>query len=513
LDFESLIEFLHILFFFSLCLFLFVWKKKKMAGKDRWGTQNMKRNGEFGMSSSEIPNPNASYLNLSHRHHHHQLVNGSPISRVSRQPESCPSSSFSNGFGSSEDGWVFPIPFEEVNQTPGTHYSNINGRLVDDMGLSETMHRMHIGDEQRDGTKMRGFEVGTDGFGFGDGYFGGTIPWSGEHEGFSNGASGFEGFQSSHHGTPASFNDDVGMPLLGLGGGYRGSDSMGSYLDHNQPNAFYSGPSCSKNHMNFLLEKRNERGSGCYYRGVQLQNPATIRPYLNDTSICSPWGEMDSNGVRGPREPLNVDHSLCNHLMLNERTRAIPNSIVPQSIMSRKGATDVEAFTCEDGFIIHGHGLNYGIDKKCDASRSHKKNCWDEIADQNQRRKSSEQDGCFIFGRSCENGPSLSSDSPLFLPLTFTSLAEVQGYIYLIAKDQYGCRLLQKVFDEGTSQDVQIIFNEIVSHVGELATDTFGNYLVQKLLDVCSEEQRMQIVLMMTNKPGQLIRISLNTHG
>jgi hypothetical protein len=123
-------------------------------------------------------------------------------------PEAYPSSSFSNGFGSSEDGWLFPIPFGEVKrQTPSTHYSNINGRLVDDMGLSETFHRMHIGDEQRDG------------FGFGDGYFGRTIPWSGEHEGFSNGASGFEGFQSSHHGVPASFNDDTRLALLGLWGG------------------------------------------------------------------------------------------------------------------------------------------------------------------------------------------------------------------------------------------------------------------------------------------------------
>lgn len=498
-----------------------------MAEKDRRGTENMKRNGEFGMSSTEIPNPNASYLNLSHRHHHRQLVNGSPISRVSLQSESYPSSSFSNGFGSSEDGWIFPIPFEEVqHQTPSTHYSNINGRLVDDMGLSETFHRMHIGDEQRDGTKMRGFEVDPDGFGFGDGFFGGTIPWSGEHEGFRNGASGFEGFQSSHHGAPASFNDDVGLTLLGLRGGYRGSDSMGSYLDHNHSNALYSGPSCSENHTNFLMENRNERGSGCYYRGVQLQNPATIRPYLNDTSICSPWGEMDSNGVRGLREPLsspqlihhpkmalNVDNSLCSRLMINERARAIQNSMVPQSVMSRKGATDVEAFSCEDDFIMQGNSLNYAMDKKSNASRSHKKNYRHEIAEQNQRRKSSERDGCFSFGKICEKGPNLSSDSPLFLPIAFTSLAEIQGYIYFIAKDQYGCRLLQKMFEEGTCQDVQIIFNEIVSHVGELATDTFGNYLVQKLLDVCNEEQRMQIALMLTNKPGQLIRISLNTHG
>ncbi|KAE8667901.1 putative pumilio-like protein 7 [Hibiscus syriacus] len=41
----------------------------------------------------------------------------------------------------------------------------------------------------------------------------------------------------------------------------------------------------------------------------------------------------------------------------------------------------------------------------------------------------------------------------------------------------------------------------------------FGNYLMQKLLEVCSEEQRTQILLMATEEPGQLVRISLNTHG
>ncbi|KAF8411476.1 hypothetical protein HHK36_004027 [Tetracentron sinense] len=41
----------------------------------------------------------------------------------------------------------------------------------------------------------------------------------------------------------------------------------------------------------------------------------------------------------------------------------------------------------------------------------------------------------------------------------------------------------------------------------------FGNYIMQKLLDVCDEEQRMQILFMVMEEPGKLVRISLNTHG
>ena len=114
----------------------------------------------------------------------------------------------------------------------------------------------------------------------------------------------------------------------------------------------------------------------------------------------------------------------------------------------------------------------------------------------------------------CENGPSPGSYSPLLLqPPCSSSLAQFRGSIYLMVKNQAGCRFLQRIFDEGTPQDVQIIFNEIVNHVVELMVNPFGNYLMQKLLEVCSEEQRLQIVLMVTEVPGDLVQISLNTHG
>nr|KYP72559.1 Pumilio domain-containing protein C6G9.14 [Cajanus cajan] len=99
---------------------------------------------------------------------------------------------------------------------------------------------------------------------------------------------------------------------------------------------------------------------------------------------------------------------------------------------------------------------------------------------------------------------------PLF---NFAPLAKFQGYIYRLAKDQNGCRFLQRIVDEGTSEDAQIVFNGVIDDVVELMMDPFGNYLVQKLLDVCGEHQRLQLVSMLTKEPGQLVRTSLNTHG
>ncbi|GKV30276.1 hypothetical protein SLEP1_g39103 [Rubroshorea leprosula] len=98
-------------------------------------------------------------------------------------------------------------------------------------------------------------------------------------------------------------------------------------------------------------------------------------------------------------------------------------------------------------------------------------------------------------------------------PPKYSSVDEVTGRIYLMAKDQHGCRFLQRKFSEGTAEDVRKIFLEIIDHIVELMTDPFGNYLVQKLLEVCDEEQRMQILRTITRKQGDLVRISCDMHG
>ncbi|XP_018475058.1 pumilio homolog 12 [Raphanus sativus] len=98
-------------------------------------------------------------------------------------------------------------------------------------------------------------------------------------------------------------------------------------------------------------------------------------------------------------------------------------------------------------------------------------------------------------------------------PKYTNSLAETKGKIYQMAKDQHGCRFLQRKFAERDENDIEIIFNEIIDYISELMVDPFGNYLVQKLLEVCSQDQRMQIVHSITRKPGVLIKISCDMHG
>jgi hypothetical protein len=97
--------------------------------------------------------------------------------------------------------------------------------------------------------------------------------------------------------------------------------------------------------------------------------------------------------------------------------------------------------------------------------------------------------------------------------LNYNSVDEVAGRIYMLAKDQNGCRFLQKVFAQGSEEDIAKVFNEIIDHIGELMVDPFGNYLVQKLLEGCSDDQRTRILCEVTKMPGKLIAISCNMHG
>lgn len=73
-------------------------------------------------------------------------------------------------------------------------------------------------------------------------------------------------------------------------------------------------------------------------------------------------------------------------------------------------------------------------------------------------------------------------------------LTQLKPEILKLAKDQYGCRFLQKKIDENLISNYQVratnfevIFDQIYPYMCELIVDPFGNYLVQKMTPYCSE--------------------------
>ncbi|ORX43190.1 ARM repeat-containing protein [Hesseltinella vesiculosa] len=94
-------------------------------------------------------------------------------------------------------------------------------------------------------------------------------------------------------------------------------------------------------------------------------------------------------------------------------------------------------------------------------------------------------------------------------------LDDFKDHLYELAKDQNGCRFLQrKIEDTSPGNDyvyaIQAVYNEIHSHFVELMTNSFGNYLCQKLLERCNNDQRDTIVSIVA---PDIVNISLNMHG
>lgn len=91
------------------------------------------------------------------------------------------------------------------------------------------------------------------------------------------------------------------------------------------------------------------------------------------------------------------------------------------------------------------------------------------------------------------------------------TLDDLHGRTLGLARDQYGCRFLQKKMEEkGSESLVSLVFEEVYDHIAELMTDPFGNYLCQKLIEVCTEAQRSAIIHRIA---PDLVHISLNLHG
>ncbi|XP_030466596.1 pumilio homolog 12-like [Syzygium oleosum] len=96
--------------------------------------------------------------------------------------------------------------------------------------------------------------------------------------------------------------------------------------------------------------------------------------------------------------------------------------------------------------------------------------------------------------------------------LNCTSVEAMRGRIESIATDPEGFRVLLSMMERMDRDETELVFSETIGRVGYLMTDPFANHVVQRLVEVCSEEQRMQILYAVTWN-SQIVSICLSTYG
>ncbi|KAL3515543.1 hypothetical protein ACH5RR_022445 [Cinchona calisaya] len=444
----------------------------------------------------------------------------SPVSGFSLQSDGSSSSLLSVGHPLSDNGSPTTPPLEELKShshcgaSTRSHYSNrlwmemkspdlyfgrnVDENVLDELRLSRNLGRMYVNEEPKDVTLLN-----LSGHRFCDRVSGRNIGVNLDEHGlssqyYSKGMSDYGRFQYPVTGSPVSSE----AILLG---------SRNSPSRSGEPFSHLYGGNRSVNGQFYLTKGL----AGDQYVTFPVSNLSgtLARPSItealyyaqrNGASILS---ENDAFSWVPQLTPMK-SHTNVENVIHYPQPIANACNIIPPCFRVPHGS--LEAFSGEESLIIQGESLNHALNRVHERSRQNKSYEADVNA---HKKKQSLVNGCPQISGNREISQSLRLCCPFSLSSKCHSLAEAQGYIYYMAKDQHGCRFLQRIFDEGTPQDVQIIFIEIIDHVIELMMNPFGNYLMQKLLEVCNEEQRMQILLRVTAKPGELIRISLNTHG
>jgi len=92
----------------------------------------------------------------------------------------------------------------------------------------------------------------------------------------------------------------------------------------------------------------------------------------------------------------------------------------------------------------------------------------------------------------------------LFSPL------EVMDKILESCRDQNGSRIIQLQFESADKETKDKIFQQILPEAYQLMTDVFGNYVIQRILDLGTDEQRLALYDTMK---GHFFELSQHTYG
>ncbi|PKA49354.1 Pumilio like 12 [Apostasia shenzhenica] len=94
-----------------------------------------------------------------------------------------------------------------------------------------------------------------------------------------------------------------------------------------------------------------------------------------------------------------------------------------------------------------------------------------------------------------------------------TAMNDLHGRILFMAMQYHSCRFLLNRLEEGNFVWVRKILYEILDHINYLMLCQSGKMLVEKLLDVCNETEKMRMVLSITRNANDLIKVACHPIG
>ncbi|XP_065872313.1 pumilio homolog 1-like [Euphorbia lathyris] len=116
-----------------------------------------------------------------------------------------------------------------------------------------------------------------------------------------------------------------------------------------------------------------------------------------------------------------------------------------------------------------------------------------------------------------ESGGNLDENFPSTLLDEFKSnktkcfeLSEIAGHVVEFSADQYGSRFIQQKLETATTEEKNMVFNEIMPQALSLMTDVFGNYVIQKFFEHGSAAQIRELADQLT---GHVLTLSLQMYG
>ncbi|KAL6493363.1 hypothetical protein OROGR_032497 [Orobanche gracilis] len=89
-------------------------------------------------------------------------------------------------------------------------------------------------------------------------------------------------------------------------------------------------------------------------------------------------------------------------------------------------------------------------------------------------------------------------------------LSEIAGHVVEFSADQYGSRFIQQKLETATTEEKNMVFQEIFPQALALMTDVFGNYVIQKFFEHGMVPQRRELAGKLF---GHVLNLSLQMYG